>query len=255
MTRLVTYSGGVDLPVAPLYPVSLDVAGRAILLVGGGEVAARKAAALVECGARLTVVAPGTVPAIDALEAGGTLVVERRTYRPGEASGYRLVVTATGRPDVDAMVATDADGAGVWVNAADDVRHCSFQLPAVHRDGQVTIAVSTGGASPALATWLRSRLADAAGDHLGDLAAVLGASRTRLHAAGRRVDASAWRALLDGPLPAWVAAGDIEAARQLVDAALGLSDEPRGHAGTCRSSRPEEHQERDEQQEEQRRSK
>lgn len=220
MTKPVRYSG----PVAPLYPVSLDISGRQVLLVGGGEVAARKAASLVECGALLTVVAPSIVPAIDALEASGQLTVERRPYRCGEASAYRLVFTATGRRDVDGQVATDAEAAGVWVNAADDVPHCSFQLPAIHRDGPVVIAVSTGGASPALAGWLRTRLAEAAGAHVGELATMLGAFRARLHAAGRRVDAARWAALLEGPVPGLVAAHDLEQAHRLVGDALGLCD-------------------------------
>ena len=98
---------------------------------------------MVECGAEVTVVAPEVDPAIGALG----VAVERREYEQGMAASYRLVVTATGVPEVDAAVADDAERAGVWVNSADDPAHCSFILPSVHRDGPVTIAVSTGGAS------------------------------------------------------------------------------------------------------------
>ena len=87
------------------------------------------------------------------------LDVQIRPYERGEAAAYRLVVTATGDPDVDGAVYADAEEAGVWVNSADDTEHCTFMLPAVHRDGPVSVAVSTGGTSPALAGWLRGRVA------------------------------------------------------------------------------------------------
>lgn len=138
-------------------------------------VAARKVAGLVESGARVTVVAPEVVAPIDGLAA----TVHRRPYRAGEAAAYRLVVTATGVPEVDRAVAADADAARVWVNSADDVAHCTFLLPSVHRDGPVTVAVSTGGASPALATWLRRRMGAAAGEGLGTLAGLLNGARLR----------------------------------------------------------------------------
>jgi precorrin-2 dehydrogenase/sirohydrochlorin ferrochelatase len=76
-------------------------------------------------------------------------------YRAGEAAGYRLVVTATGRPDVDRAAYLDCRRAGVLVNAADDPDSCSFLAPAVMREGPVSVAVSTGGVSPWLAGWVR----------------------------------------------------------------------------------------------------
>jgi len=136
------------------------------------------------------------------------VLLERRRYRSGEAAGYRLVVSATGIADVDGAVAADAEAAGVWVNSADDAERCTFLLPSVHRDGSVSIAVSTGGASPALATWLRRRVADDLGPGLGILAALLEEARQRVHAEGRSTEAIDWPALLDGALPALVRPGD-----------------------------------------------
>jgi len=212
-----------------LYPVALNVAGRACLVVGGGPVAAGKVAGLVRSGAAVTVVAPAVVEAVEALSTPqnapgpGTVTVDRRPYRSGEAAGYRLVVTATGIPEVDAAVAADAEAAGVWVNSADDPDHCSFYLPSVHRDGPVTIAVSTGGASPALATWLRRRAGQQLGPELGTLAVLLEEARRRLQTAGRRTDSVDWRALLDGPLPQLVRDGQTDEARRLLAEATGLS--------------------------------
>ena len=183
--------------------------------------AARKARSLLDCGAAVTVIAPDLSEAMEAL-APLLQDLERRAYRGGDASPFRLVVTATGIPEVDGAVYADAEAAGVWVNAADDTAHCSFILPAVHRDGAVSVAVSTGGLSPALASWLRTRLAAACGDDLGALARLLEEARTSLKQAGRRSDAIDWAHLLDGPLPELVRSGDIEGARTLLAAALEL---------------------------------
>jgi siroheme synthase-like protein len=96
----------------------------------------------------------------------------------------------------------------------------------VHRDGPVSVAVSTGGTSPALAAWLRARLAATGGAGLGELAEMLGLARQRLHDAGRSTERVDWAALLDGPLPALVRAGRREQACALVEEATGVSLTP-----------------------------
>jgi siroheme synthase-like protein len=205
-------------PARSYYPVSLDVSGRRCLVVGGGAVAARKAGGLLECGARVTVIAPSTgdameslVPTLDALH--------RRPYREGDVSSYRLVITATGVDAVDAAVHAEAEASGIWVNSADDRVHSTFILPAVHRDGAVTVAVSTGGLSPALASWLRSRIAARELGGAGALAGLLGEARRKLLQAGFPSDAVDWAALLDGPLPGLVEAGALDNAEAIVAAA------------------------------------
>jgi siroheme synthase-like protein len=199
-----------------LYPVVLRVAGRPCLVVGGGPVAARKCAGLVDCGALVTVVAPRVDPSIEAMGA----TVRRRRYRSGEAGHYRLVITATGIPEIDGQVSADAEAAGVWVNSADDPDRCTFVLPSVHRDSPVTVAVSTGGSSPALAAWLRRRIGEDVGPGLGTLATLLEEARQDLRARGRDTGSVDWRALLDGPLPELVRSGDLEAARELLARAV-----------------------------------
>jgi siroheme synthase-like protein len=200
----------------PLYPVVLDVAGRPCLVVGGGPVARRKVDGLMACGALVTVVAPEIDPAIVASGAA----VEARRYRSGEAAGYRLVVTATGVPEVDGAVAADAEAAGVWVNSADDTANCTFQLPSVHRDGPVSVSVSTGGTSPALASWLRRRVAADLGPELGTLAALVAEARRTVTAEGRATTGVDWQGILDGPLPDLVRAGKIDEARQVLAEAV-----------------------------------
>jgi siroheme synthase-like protein len=202
--------------LASHYPVSLVVADQPCLVVGGGRVAARKIQGLAAAGAFVTVVAPEIVPAVEELAAEHQMTLERRLYRAGEAASYRLVITATGIPEVDALVSADAGAGGVWVNSADDPEHCSFLLPAIHRDGPVTVAVSTGGASPALATWLRRQVADAIGDDVGALAGILETARRNVQASGRSTESVDWQAILDGPLPAMVREGRLDEARRLL---------------------------------------
>jgi siroheme synthase-like protein len=207
---------------APLYPVGLVVKGRRCLVVGGGHVAARKIAGLLSCGAAVTVVAPEVHEAIEALARSGhieaitdtPLDVHVRPYASGEAVAFTLVVAATGDPEVDDAVYRDAERAGVWVNVADDAARCSFVLPAIARDGPVTVSVTTAGASPALAGWLRDRVVDALGPRLGELAALLEGARGRIRARGRSTETIAWRELLDGPLPGLVRQGRNDEARR-----------------------------------------
>jgi siroheme synthase-like protein len=129
-------------------------------------------------------------------------------------------VTATGDPGVDRAVHADAERAGVWVNSADDAAHCTFALPSVHRDGRVTIAVSTGGASPALATWLRRRIAETLEPGLGELATLLDEARGAIHRRGASTEKVDWTGLLEGPMPMLVQEGRLEEARSLIRAAI-----------------------------------
>jgi siroheme synthase-like protein len=180
------------------YPVFLDLAGVPVLMVGGGTIALRKVGSLAEAGAAVTVVAPFVVPELEAL----ATTVERRPYEPGEAARYQLVVTATDDPAVNAQVAADATAAQVWVNSADDPQNCSFILPAVARRGLVTVAVSTGGASPALAGHLRTQIADEVlTPAVAGAAEELARQRAEIHAAGGSTEAVQWaervRAALD----------------------------------------------------------
>jgi siroheme synthase-like protein len=208
-------------PPPPYYPVSLNVSGQSCLVVGGGRVAAHKARTLLDCGAAVTVIAPSLSDEMEML-IPLLHVVERREYGEGDAATFRLVVTATGIPVVDGAVYADAEAARVWTNSADDTAHCSFILPAVHRDGAVTVSVSTGGLSPALASWLRTRIATEYGDGIGIVAQLLGEARANLKRAGLPSDSVDWVRLLEGPLLELVRAGEIDNARATVLAATGL---------------------------------
>ena len=174
------------------YPVVLDLNAVPVLVVGAGPVAARKVAGLAAAGAIVRVVAPAVSAAMEAeLDAGHVDTVERRAFEPADLDGIRLVVTATG-DDVDHAVAAAATAAGIWVNAADRPDDCSFILPAIARRGAVSIAVSTDGASPALAGRLRDEAGRLLSDDVAALAERLAATRAAIKEQGGSTEDHDW---------------------------------------------------------------
>jgi len=151
----------------------LDLEGRRCLVVGGGTVGLEKASGLLAAGARVTVVSPELH---DDLRALGVEWKPRR-YRKGDLKGAFLVIAATSDRAVNERVHRDAEERGMLCNVADVPDLCNFILPAVHREGPIAIAVSTGGASPALAKRLRSQIAELVRPEHADLAEELRALR------------------------------------------------------------------------------
>ncbi|MEZ5382053.1 MAG: bifunctional precorrin-2 dehydrogenase/sirohydrochlorin ferrochelatase [Microthrixaceae bacterium] len=176
------------------YPVYLNLAGVDVLVVGGGRIGLRKVAGLAAAGARVRLVSPEVAAGFDRSQ-----VVEhrRRPYRPTDLDGVALVVTATGVPEVDEAVSSDATAARLWVNAADRPEHCSFILPAIARARPLTVAVSSDGASPALAGWVRDRAAAVLTDDVAALAVELAQRRAQIHAAGGTTEAVDWATLIE----------------------------------------------------------
>jgi precorrin-2 dehydrogenase / sirohydrochlorin ferrochelatase len=138
------------------YPVVLDLRDVPVLVVGAGPIGARKVEGLAAAGARVRVVA---IEVSDELDRSLVAELHERPYEAADLAGVRLVVSATGVAEVDAAVAADAERADIWVNAADQPEDCGFILPAIARAGRLSISVSTDGASPALAGYLRDRCA------------------------------------------------------------------------------------------------
>ncbi len=172
----------------------LELTGRPVLVVGGGTVAAAKAAGLVQAGARVHLVATWFHPAALALPG---VIRSCRPYRSGDLHGVWLVVSAVDDPAVSAAVAADAQAARIFCNAADRPEFCSATMMAIHRSGPLTVAVSTGGRSPAAAAWLRDRLAEPLDGALGRVVELAGQARDRVR--GRRSsEGLGWRDLLDG---------------------------------------------------------
>jgi precorrin-2 dehydrogenase len=179
------------------YPVVLNLHGVPVLVVGAGPVAIRKIAGLVAAGADVRVVAPEID---EQLERAGIRELSCRAYEPGDLDGVRLVVTATGVEAVDAAVAADARARGIWVNAADQPADCDFILPAIARQGSVSVAVSTDGKSPALAARLRDRIASLLTPAIAALADGLAAERSGIKASGGSTEDRDWSAQIDAVL-------------------------------------------------------
>lgn len=199
-----------------LYPATLVVAGKRCVVVGGGQVAARKARGLAEAGADVVVIAPSICDEIRSLP----VELVERPYRCGDLSLAWLAMVATDRADVNRQVYADGQEAHVWVNAADDPEACSFTLPAVLRQGPVTVAVSTSGYSPALAVWIRERIAADLGPEVGLLAEMLSEARDELKAAGRSTEDVDWRRALDSDMLDLIRTGHTAQARERLQACL-----------------------------------
>lgn len=188
--------------------------------------AARKASGLLAAGARVEVIATQLSPALRELAGapgtGGRLSMRERPYERGDLQGYWLVIAATGDKAVNRQVYEEGEAAGVWVNSADDPASSSFILPAVARQGPVTLAVSTAGHSPALASWLRSELAARLGPEVAVLAEMLAGARAQVRAAGRSTEEVDWRPALDWDMLDLIRSGRRAEAKERLEACLSL---------------------------------
>lgn len=162
------------------YPVNLDIENRRCLVVGGGAVASRKAKTLAECGAVVTVVSPEFTEALLSLEKAGTVTLVRRPYETSDLDGRFLVIGATNNEALNRRVHADAEARQMLCNIADVPDICNFILPSIIRRGDLVIAVSTSGKSPAFAKKLRKDLEKNFGDEYARFLALMGAVRNRL---------------------------------------------------------------------------
>ncbi len=179
-----------------MLPVVIDLAGRPVTVVGAGTVGARKVAQLLEVGAVVTVIAETVRRPLPS----GVALLRRRRYQSGDLAGAFLVVAATGDHDVDDAIVAEAAARGQLLNVVDDATRSSFYFTALHRDGDVVVSVSTSGSSPALASWIRDRIAASLPSGLGVVAQRLSTARAAYHAAGVSTESLAWRDWID----AWV---------------------------------------------------
>ena len=195
------------------YPIVLELTGRRCLVVGGGPVAERKVAARLDAEARVTVVSPCVTAALQAHARTRRILLVARRYRRRDVAGQALVFVATDDRAVNAAAARDARALGVWVNVADDPPHCDFTLPSILRRRELTVAVSTGGASPALARAIREELESYFTEDYAVLASVTAETRRELRSAGIVASSDAWRGALDGNVRRLIAAGKAEEAK------------------------------------------
>ena len=208
---------------SPQYAINLYLEGQPCVVVGGGPVAAGKVEGLLACGASVTVVTPEACGAIEGWADRGRIVWRRKHYDASDLEGAFLAITATSNPHVNRQVYLDGEAARVLVNSADDPANCSFTLPAVVRRGPLMVTVSTGGHSPALATWLRSRVAEEVGPEYEVLVELLAAEREAIQASGRSTEHVDWQKALDSDMLALIRAGQVRQAKERLQACLSSS--------------------------------
>jgi precorrin-2 dehydrogenase/sirohydrochlorin ferrochelatase len=149
------------------FPLFVKLADQACLVVGGGKVAERKVHELAATGARVTVVSPDITDGLAALAAAGAIFYVKKAFAPEDVDGSVLVVAATDNETVNRQVALEAQRLGVWCNVVSEPELCTVMVPSVFRRGKLTLAISTGGASPALARHIRQELDEVFGPEYG----------------------------------------------------------------------------------------
>ena len=162
------------------YPIFLNLQGRRCLVVGGGEVAARKVQGLLEAGALVTVVSPLLTAALAGLARDGAIQHTARLFRDDDVKECALVIGATDHPAENEAVYAAAQRQGVWVNIVDVPQACDFIAPAIVRRGALQIAISTSGHSPTVAKRIRQQLEEQYGPEYAELLDWLGQERMRI---------------------------------------------------------------------------
>jgi siroheme synthase-like protein len=166
-----------DMLDTPFYIACLKLGGRRCVVVGGGEIGLEKVEGLLACGGRVVLIAPEAIDELQSLANEGSIEWERREYRPSDLEGTFIVIAATNDTDVNIGVYEDAERRAMLVNVVDVPPLCNFILPAIVRTGPLAIAISTAGASPALAKRIKREIAEAYGPEHARLAELLNDAR------------------------------------------------------------------------------
>jgi precorrin-2 dehydrogenase/sirohydrochlorin ferrochelatase len=205
-------------------PIFLDVSRRRCVVIGGGEVAARKVASLLEAGAEVFVVSPLLIDELSELARGGRIEHIKREYKDGDMAGATLAYAATDDTQLQQRLCVEARDRGIPVNVADVPALCTFIAPAVMRRGSLTIAVSTGGASPAMAKRIVSRLERLFGPEYGLALEVLRTARRHLQAnePNFRIRARKLTALATSRIPEYLRNGDLDAVEEIIRGEIGV---------------------------------
>ena len=198
------------------FPINLNLKNRRCLVIGGGEVAERKVEALLDFGAAVTVIAPEITSRLNELVSAGSVLHIARVYEPGDIEGAFLVIAATDDRETNRAISEEAQGLGILVNVVDDPELCTFFVPAIIRRGDLVVAISTSGKSPAMAKWVREKLEPEVGPEYGALADLLGEIRDEVKAkypnqADRNL---AYRRILESDVLSLLKAGKLDEARK-----------------------------------------
>lgn len=205
------------------YPVFLDMVGKPAVVIGGGRIALQKIEGLVEAGADVTVISPDILPTIDEYVKAGKVKHIRRVYKPGDLEGYVIAFAATDDGVNNAAVREEGRQRRVWVNAVDDPPNCDFIMPGIIRRGELIVAISTSGLSPAMARKAREQVEECLTEEDAALLDLAAEVRQELREKGivvgacNRCDRDAsdvWNAALDAEVKRLLGAGEYPAAKQ-----------------------------------------
>jgi siroheme synthase-like protein len=207
----------------PFYIACLRLSGRRCVVVGGGEVGLEKVEGLLACDAKVTLIAPEAQPELAQLALEGSIRWERREYQSGDLEGALIAIAATNDTDLNIRVFEDAEARSMLVNVVDVPPLCNFILPAIVRNGPLAIAISTAGASPALAKRMKREIRELFGEPYANLAILLNEARGWAKATlptyqGRK---EFFESIVNGqPDPIErLRAGDLQGVRELIEAA------------------------------------
>ena len=205
------------------YPLFVDMKGRRCVVIGGGDVARRKVHGLLDTGAAVTVISSEITGELAQLVDGGKIKYVPRNYMAGDLADCELAFVATNDAGVTADVCMEGKSRGVWVNAADDPAHCDFILPSILRRGELTIAVSTGGKSPALSRAIREELDTQFNDNYCSLVDMAAEVRDELRRRSITPGYEAWRRALAGNVRKHIHSGNLAQAKSDLLRELGAA--------------------------------
>ncbi len=226
----------------PYYPVFLDLRGRRCVVIGGGPIGAEKVDRLVDFGADVLVFSPAVTRAVRAMADEGRLSWHKRRYRRGDLEGAFIAIVADNRDSaLNEEAAREAAERNIPLNVNDVTHLCTWIAPAIVRNGDVIIAASTGGSSPALARKLREELAGTSRTgsgfraiEYGDLAPMLSEVRTELLGRGIRLKPDHWQASITDDLVEMVRAGEVGRARETLMSSLMIGADCDCPGRTCK---------------------
>ncbi len=178
-------------------PVFLSISGKRCVVVGGGEVALRKVRMLLEHGGKVEVISPDLCSELSELAGNGEIRTLRRQYQAGDLQGVFIAIAATDNKNINLKVAEEARSGAVLVNVVDDAKNSDFIVPSYLRRGDIAVAVSTSGRSPALARKIRTRLENNFADEYATLALLVDEVRTEMKRQRRKIEADTWQEALD----------------------------------------------------------
>lgn len=204
------------------YPVFLNLNGRRCVVVGGGQIAESKALKLLDSGAKITVISPDATQGLRNAADRGDVELKLRKYQAGDLEGAFLAIAATNDRPVNQEIFEEAESLGVLLNAVDDPARCSFIAPSIVERGPVTLAISTGGASPALARKLRETLSESSALDWADATGVLSKARRMIKEKKISIDPQRWQCSMTQELLGLAKSGhEDEALEMLLDGLLG----------------------------------